>query len=447
MATTKIWNIKKRLDHVIDYTINSEKSSSLNYSDLHNLIDYANASYKTEEQLYVSTLNCSKDNIYMDMMMTKRRYCKTDGILGFHAIQSFNENEVTPELAHKIGVELANELWGDRFEVSISTHLNTNHIHNHFCINSISFKDGKRYYDNHYTYALMRETSDRICEEYNLNVLEEKKCSKSNLNYSNFYKNEIKNKFYKSIKDDIDFAIIQAYSFQDFVGILKRMEYEVINRSGKLSIRRKHKKRNIRIERIFGNDYTISKIEERIYTTQAIKVPFPEARRWKKIYKSKKKIQFYNKKKATGIRALYLYYCYMFKVFPKKNKSKRKTSEYMKQEVERMKKISNEARLLNKLKINTQTDFNNYKQKVITKRKELNSQKENLYKKYKKIYDTNIKIEMNKKIQMLSNEINEIRKEVMLLEDNEQRIPKINEEIKDSNLNLKERRKEVNEYI
>ena len=144
MAITKIKKIKKRLDHVIDYTTNPSKTSKENYSDLHNVIEYTKASYKTEEQLYVTALNCDQETIYEDMMRTKRRFSKTDGILGFHVIQSFKENEVTPELAHSIGVQLANELWSDKYEVIITTHLNTNHIHNHFCFNSVSYIDGKK---------------------------------------------------------------------------------------------------------------------------------------------------------------------------------------------------------------------------------------------------------------------------------------------------------------
>ena len=68
---------------------------------------------------------------------------KEGGILAFHGEQSFKEGEVTPELAHEIGVKLAEEMWGERFQVIVTTHLNTKHIHNHFLLNSVSFKDGK----------------------------------------------------------------------------------------------------------------------------------------------------------------------------------------------------------------------------------------------------------------------------------------------------------------
>lgn len=89
MATTKIWKIKERLDHVIKYTTNPKKTSKEKYNELHNVIEYAKASYKTEEQLYVSGINCDKETAYMDMMRTKRRYSKTDGILRISCVSIF----------------------------------------------------------------------------------------------------------------------------------------------------------------------------------------------------------------------------------------------------------------------------------------------------------------------------------------------------------------------
>ena len=153
MAVTKIWKIKSNLKKVINYISDSEKTVNEDYDkdvfkDLHNLIDYTTNDIKTEKKCYVSTINCDEDNPLEDMINTKKRFNKNDGILAYHAYQSFKENEVSPELAHKIGVRLATEMWGDRFEAVISTHLNTNHIHNHFVINSVSFIDGKKYYDS-----------------------------------------------------------------------------------------------------------------------------------------------------------------------------------------------------------------------------------------------------------------------------------------------------------
>ena len=109
MATTKIWKIDVRLDNVIDYVVNEKKTDSESYYNLHRVVEYAKASYKTEQQLYVTALNCSEENVVQEMMEVKKIYGKEDGILGYHAFQSFAEGEVTPELAHKIGVQLAED--------------------------------------------------------------------------------------------------------------------------------------------------------------------------------------------------------------------------------------------------------------------------------------------------------------------------------------------------
>ena len=450
MATTKIKAIKKRLDHVIDYTTNPSKTSKEAYTELHNVIEYAKASYKTEEQLYVTAINCDKDSIHEDMMRTKRRYSKTNGVLGYHAFQSFAKGEVTPEIAHEIGVKLANELWGDRFEVIVTTHLNTEHIHNHFCLNSVSFKDGKKYHDCHETYALMRETSDRLCEEYKLSVIEEKKCPKSKIDYRNFYKSEVKKSNHHTIaKEDIDYAIGQAYSYKDFLSILNKMNYTVENRYGKLSVRKKPYKKNIRIERAFGDDYKIENIEKRIYETQAIREPFPEARAKPKRYRMVKKQNLKTRKKAKGIKALYLHYCFLLKVYPKNKKMKKQYSKELREEIKKMDKISKEARILCRKNIQSAQELLAYKKSLILDRKENKAKVESLWKKNRKVANESDKQKNYEEIKVLQNEIKKLNEEIDLIEDIETRTPKIKETIDEAeNRNQdKEKEKENSEYI
>ena len=320
IATTGIWKIEKRLDHVIDYTTNIEKTLNSDYGketyyDLHNVIDYVEADFKTEKQYYVSGVNCNVETAYEEMIITKQQYNKTGGILGFHAFQSFAEGEVTPEQAHLIGLKLAEEMWGDRFEVIVSTHLNTKHYHNHFVINSVSFKDGKRYYDNRTTYARIRELSDSLCQEYGLSVLEEKPCRNSKINYANYYKGYVeKNNYYTTTKTDIDRAIAQAYSYKDFENLMRAMDYELTYRGQNiLSVRRDPYKKNIRVERNFGKDYSIQRIKERIEIEQEKRVPFIEEYGVKK-----KKYTPKIKQKHKGLYGLFLHYCYLLKVFPEK---------------------------------------------------------------------------------------------------------------------------------
>jgi len=112
VATTSLWKVENRLDKVIKYTTNPEKTENKNwYKDLHNAIEYTKADFKTEKQLYVTGINCSEDNTLRDMIYTKKRYGKTKGVLAYHGFQSFAEGEVTAKVAHEIGVKLAEELW------------------------------------------------------------------------------------------------------------------------------------------------------------------------------------------------------------------------------------------------------------------------------------------------------------------------------------------------
>lgn len=228
MATTKIWKIENRLDHVMDYTTNEEKTKNNylqngvdDYDSIRQVMMYATNADKTEKQFYTTGINCDVDSAVEEMRNAKHFWHKTDGILAFHADQSFKENEVTPE----IGVKLAEEMWGDRFQVVVSTHLNTKHLHNHFVINSVSFKDGYKYYSNFENTALLRKTSDELCEEYGLSVLEEKKC-KSGINFENFYKKHIQESdYHKEVKEDLDYAIKNSYTTKDFHRILEPMGY------------------------------------------------------------------------------------------------------------------------------------------------------------------------------------------------------------------------------
>ena len=426
MATTKIWKIDKRLDNVVDYVVNEKKTDSSSYYNLHKVVEYVKASYKTEQQLYVTAINCSEDNVVQEMMETKKIFDNEDGILGYHAFQSFCEGEVTPEIAHKIGIKLAEELWGDRFQVVVTTHLNTNHIHNHFVLNSVSFVDGKKYYDNNETYALMRQTSDNLCREYGLNVLEEKP-TKCKIDYTLFYKQYLKkSNYHTQTKQDIDYAITQSNSYREFENLMKAMDYELIYRAGKLSIRKEPYKKNIRVARAFGDDYELDRIKLRIKTENAIKVPFPEMRS-KKIYKSNFKIK--NRKKATGLKALYLYYCYLLKIFPKTEKRK-KTPVSIKADVQKMERISQEARLLCSKDIKTTKELSLY---INTLEKEIVSLEE----KRDKLYYQNTKLKKEEKqenyneLSLIAGKIQYLKKEVKKCKEIEERIPKIKENIKE----------------
>ena len=316
MATTKIWKIKSRFDNVIDYITNKDKTDNKNY---------------------VTGINCMADIAFKEMSISKQQFNKTGGILGFHAYQSFKGCEVTADEAHEIGIRLAEELWGNKFQVVVTTHTNTKNVHNHFVINCVSFVDGKKYYDNKTNYAIMRKVSDNICKEYELQTLEEKSYYK---NISNKYARS--SKYLDSVRTDIDYAISQANNYNEFTKILTKMGYELEHSSNKMSIRKFPYKRYVRVERTFGEEYSKESILFRIKHSVSFKVPFPEAHTLIGRYKRKNKTAIRHTQKVKGLRALYLYYCYLLKVIPKQ-KYPPKYSKAMKEEIKKMDEFSNSA--------------------------------------------------------------------------------------------------------
>ncbi len=422
MATTAIWSVSDRLDKVINYTTNVEKTIMKNvnqdvYSSLHRAIEYVKADFKTEEQLFVTGVNCERETAYQEMIETKKKFGKEKGILAYHAFQSFKEGEVTPEQAHEIGVKLAEELWGDKFEVLVSTHLNTKHLHNHFVLNSVSFVNGRKYRDNRRTYALMRKTSDDLCREYNLSVLEEKPCGTLKIDYSKYYNSYVqKTTYYSIVKDDVDFAIKQADTYKDFGKLLEDMGYKITIRAGKLSLCKPPYKRNIRIERSFGEEYTIKNIEDRIANTEKNNIPFPEKYSRFKKYKYKGKKKDFIKLDRGKFYKLYLYYCYLLKVFPK-TENRIKLSDTMKQEIKKMEQMSDEMKFLARNKITTSKELFSYKEKIadelnkqMTLRKALRRKKEKtkIAEEKEKLYDEILSL--SSKIQYLKGEVEQCKR-------------------------------------
>lgn len=456
MATTRIWKIVKRLDHVVDYATDKNKTRNIEFKndnrnfqmivdDLNDVIDYAMNPDKTEQQFYVSGINCQANSAYEEMKNVKAFFHKEDKILGFHAYQSFKE-KVSPELAHKIGLELAKEIWGDRFQVIVTTHLNTEHTHNHFVINSVSFVDGLKYYDNHTTYSRIRHVSDELCKEYGLNILTEK-ATKANLKYDNFYKKSLYNDNYSNTaKKEIDLAIRQAYSYDDFLYLMKKLDYEITIRAGKMSIRKNNYKRNIRIERRFGENYTIDNIKRRIIEEQAVRVPFVE-----NIYERKVKFPFaqrHKKAKTKGFIALYYHYCYLLKVFPN-NVPQQRLPASIRADVAQMEELSNQAKLLVTHNIKTLDDLLNYKEEITYEINELLNNRERLWAIRKMSKNEAEMRNYAEQISDLTKDINKFRKEVEQCEEIKVRSQKIDENLteldKQEELERETREKKIKE--
>ena len=174
MATTGFWPVKGHLRDVLVYADNPDKTTDPAYvdEDLRQALQYAAADQKTDRQMYVSALNCPKQQAYEWMTETKKRFGKMGGNVAYHGYQSFRTGEVTPQEAHEIGLETARRLWGDSYEVLVTTHLNTDNLHNHFVVNSVSFRTGRKYENHQRDHYRLREISDELCREHGLSVIE-----------------------------------------------------------------------------------------------------------------------------------------------------------------------------------------------------------------------------------------------------------------------------------
>ena len=431
MATTGIWKVEKRLDHVIDYVINPEKTTKDgDYQELHKLDGYEKLNYETEEECFVSSLNCSTHRPYKDMMLTKELYGKKSGILGYHAFQSFKEGEITPTQAHLIGVKLAEEIWGDRFEVIVSTHTNCKHIHNHFVINSVSFKDGKKYHDSRETYALIREVSDTLCEEYGLSVVKDKKVKK--VNYDNYYQSYSKKTNYHTFaKQDLDRAIGMAVSYKDFINIVEKMGYEIKERYGKLSIRRSPYKRNIRVERAFGEEYSVESIRQRIMANDFIPKQkiIPYKRTTLKFYG--RKCVFRKAYKPKGIIALYYYYRFLLGLH-QRNNVQHKLTPKMREEVKKMDMYSERIRFLCKYKLETLDNVDELKSKKLREKQDILNTRNRLYYKRGKVDNETERNEITKQIIAVTTELKRVKKEIRMCDEVTDNVPNMKEQIRET---------------
>ena len=174
MAVTGFWPVYRNLKATLDYADNPDKTTLPEYldEDLYAALHYAENDSKTDRQVFVGGINCSKQNAYAEMIAVQRRFGLRGKVVGYHGIQSFREGEVTPEQAFAIGKETARRMWGERYQVLVTVHLNTDNIHCHFVVNPVSFKDGAKFKNKIGDHKELCKISDEICREHELSVLE-----------------------------------------------------------------------------------------------------------------------------------------------------------------------------------------------------------------------------------------------------------------------------------
>lgn len=342
IAVTSMWAIKTRLDHVVDYVMNDLKT-------IEQVIEYTTNGQKTNHNQYVTCLNCNCFEPYNAMILTKKSFHDDSDILAFHGYQSFKHGEVTAEIAHEIGVQLAQRLWSNRFEVIVSTHLDKEHYHNHFLVNSTSFVDGKRFYYLKKDLYELRETSDLLCKEYGLSIIDQPKGQgKRRQTY------QAKMSYIKDIKRDIDDSIkcsLTMVQFKDYMN-LKGYLFEMID--DELCLLHPYYHHPISIVEL-GTLYSMDSIKKRILEIDYRTVQPSH-------FNLKKYENQYKKNQLNGLQKLYIHYLYLLGILPTGKVQKQKLSQEMRKELRKLDRIVKEIELLCKNKIENTDQLLEYKQ-------------------------------------------------------------------------------------
>lgn len=248
MAVTKIHPIKTTLKKAIDYICNGDK---------------------TDDEIYVTTHLCSRENAHKEFELTKKQFGSRTKILAHHLIQSFVPEEVSFEEAHQVGIELCEKILKGKYEYVLATHIDKDHIHNHIIFNSIDVDEGKIYHSYYGSYMNIRNQSDRLCKEHNLSVVNQEAQRKINeikqRKFVNWYdwNEDKKGSSYKSrLQFDMDRVIQKAINWEHFLKIMEQYGYEI--KFGKyIAFKQKNQQRFTRAKTI-GANYTEERIKERI---------------------------------------------------------------------------------------------------------------------------------------------------------------------------------------
>ena len=243
MAVTKIKAIRGTLSKAIAYILNPEK---------------------TDEKLLVSSYGCASETAAREFEWT-RRIAEQKGmnpvrIIARHVIQSFEIGEVTPELAHEIGKQFADEILGGKYEYVLTTHIDKDHVHNHLIFNAVDFVDYHAYKSYKRIYYDMREVSDRLCKENGLSVIPPSQ--NKGMDYKEYTEAKRGTSWKQKLKQTIDRLVITAKDYDDFLRLMQEAGYEI--KPGKyISFRAEGQERFTRSKTI-GENYTEERIKERI---------------------------------------------------------------------------------------------------------------------------------------------------------------------------------------
>jgi len=433
MAVTKIWNIRGRADSPLEYITNPEKTqrefTEAEKQALADVIAYAADEDKTEQFFYTTGINCSVEFARDQFNATKIRFGKTGGNVAYHAYQSFCEGEVTPDEAHKIGVQLAKELWGDRFQMVVATHVNTHCAHNHIVINSVSFKDGLKFHDCNDTYRQLREASDRICLERGLSIVDNPKGKGVNQYVYKMEKAGMPTR-YNVARQAIDEAVSLSLNIEEFKYELRKRGYNY-----RFDPQRKYwtitppgGKKSIRIHKL-GDDYTRKSIERRIYDND----PSVRTERLRQQYRQPNN---YNLRRRidrimgrSGLEKLYLRYCYELGYLPKYQQNPTKLHILLKEDLLKCDQYSEQAKLLSRYHVDTEKDLLDLMENIEGRMKELSLGRDEFRRTARRVLPESEIQGAKGKIKDLTAEIRELRHELKVCGDIQQRSGHVRENL------------------
>jgi len=405
MATTSFWPIHGHLKDLIEYAENPEKTVCPDASievdrGFFDVVEYVQDDAKTDHRQFVTGINCTPETAVEQMNMTKLRYGKNGGTVAFHAYQSFKGQEASPELAHRIGVETARRMWGDRFEVIVATHLNTQSVHNHFVVNSVSFVDGKRLNDNKALKRQLRAVSDELCEANGLSVIENHSPTRTPRKVW-FDEREGLDTRYNIMRQDIDDAISRSATIQFFFGELRKMGYVVNYDSNRKysTIQMPGVGHPTRFKTL-GENYSEAAIKQRIMSTWNLQRP----------YRQPERIKPFNFG-IRSLRGLFLHYCYLLKVI-QKNDRHPYYSASLREDLKRLDSYSAQVRLLCKNEIDTTEQLERFIENTSNAISELVRERSRVYSKIAHRKDESLLPDLLKRRDHLTESIVALRKDL-----------------------------------
>jgi hypothetical protein len=439
MATTSMWAVKGRLGKIVLYVENPDKTidtktvqSETDTQSLYDVINYAMSTNKTvdtesegTQAQYVTGINCTATGARDQMMLTKRQYNKEGGIVAYHGYRSFKEGEVTPGLAHSLGVQLAKELWGDRFEIVVATHLDRNCTHNHFCVNSVSFADGNRFRCNKTTYGQMKAASDRLCRENNLSVINEPNYDNSK-QYGEWRANDSGRLTWKEeLRTDLNYAIRRSRTKEQLEQNLLDMGYQI--KWGKeLSILAPGKERYLRPARQFGEQYSTERILEQVqaqnrygtYCKARMRLSEPERRHIRIMLRGKD---------PDSMATRYYHYGLRISIFATHKSSD--LNPFMRREVSYLHSIIRQIELLIKMVIDTIEQLLKLRADTKAKQHPLYKERNRLYKQISRTNDPAEIAFLRQELKRVGIEYKSVREIVTDCDAIIEREPKLNEHI------------------